>query len=397
MNTPYFSVLIPTKGRSLMAAGAVESALRQTFSDLEVIVVDNDDGEATRQAVAGFKDPRIRHVRTGGLSMPDNWEAAFSHMRGEYAIAMCDKQALKSRALEKVHRLTERERHRCLRWPWDTLNDVGDTTFLHRADCSGETRLIPSGDLLQRFTTEPLRNVNGFLPLPQASAYHKGLVREMQAGPAGRVCPPTIPDYNAAFQALAYADVLHFVDDALMITSTRNSNGRSCMMKTALSRQFVKETGGRESTFDQVPVKTFLVHNSIYNDFVMLQGKMQGRLARHPLDWSNYFIDCRLDIQESVERGVDMTEELAAWSRALDEQTPAVRQSVQAEFGAEDKAGRKGLRHTLKEFRRVTGIRRLEWAIKDRLYALTGKNQTGCFATPLAYVKWEHGQERPRD
>jgi len=37
MTTPFFSIGIPTKGRSFLVGGAIESALRQTFPDLEVI------------------------------------------------------------------------------------------------------------------------------------------------------------------------------------------------------------------------------------------------------------------------------------------------------------------------------------------------------------------------
>ena len=84
MSTPFFSIVIPTKGRGFLVGGAIESVLRQSHPDFEVVVVDNDDADATAKAVGQFKDPRLRHHRTGGLSMPDNWEAACAQGRGEY-------------------------------------------------------------------------------------------------------------------------------------------------------------------------------------------------------------------------------------------------------------------------------------------------------------------------
>ena len=51
MNAPRFSVVLPTKGRSFLVGHAIRSVLAQTFPDFELIVTDNDDGDATRQAV----------------------------------------------------------------------------------------------------------------------------------------------------------------------------------------------------------------------------------------------------------------------------------------------------------------------------------------------------------
>jgi len=46
----------------------------QTLDDIEIIVVDNDDTEETAKVVKKIDDGRIKHFRTGNLSMPDNWE-----------------------------------------------------------------------------------------------------------------------------------------------------------------------------------------------------------------------------------------------------------------------------------------------------------------------------------
>ena len=122
MKTPFFSVVIPTKGRSFLVGGAIESILRQTFPDFEVIVTDNDDGDATEKVVKSFTDPRVRHHRTGNLPMPENWEAACAQARGEYLLLLEDKQALKFRALERIHREVERERAECSHWLADALD-----------------------------------------------------------------------------------------------------------------------------------------------------------------------------------------------------------------------------------------------------------------------------------
>ena len=329
--------------------------------------------------------------------MPDNWDAGCIQARGEYVLLLADKQAIKLRSLERIHSVLERQPAACMRWQCDVLDDARRITLLCREKCDGSVRVVPSDEILNLLANRPLNAANRLMPLGHFGGFHRDLLRRIRQGAVGRLCPPTNPDYTLAIQAMAYSEAVLCFDEALAVTSTRNSNGRSWTLKTHASTQFMKELGGREKTFDLVPVKAAFVHNGVYNDYLRLRNQIQDRLAKYPLNWSNYFIDCHLDIQESVKRGVNMTEELAAWSRALSDQPAAVRQSARTELDDQDQARRKGLRNSLKEFRRVTGISRLEWAIKDRLYALTGKNQTGRFATPLDYVKWEHEQPRSQN
>src|SRR5262245_54352300 len=63
--TPAVSVIIATYNYGRFLAGALVSALGQTFRDLEVLVIDDgstdDTGEAVRPYLA---DPRVRYHRT---------------------------------------------------------------------------------------------------------------------------------------------------------------------------------------------------------------------------------------------------------------------------------------------------------------------------------------------
>ena len=103
MRTPRFSIVVPTRNRADMLRGAVGSALRQSWGDFEVVVVDNStDGESER-VVACFGDERLRYVRTpGDLLMHENWQLALEQGRGEFITFLCDDDALHPRALEAV-------------------------------------------------------------------------------------------------------------------------------------------------------------------------------------------------------------------------------------------------------------------------------------------------------
>lgn len=70
---PTVSVIIPTRDRSKLLRQAIESVLTQTYSDYEIIVVDDGSSENIA-AVAGSYDNRVRYERlpSGGVSKARN-------------------------------------------------------------------------------------------------------------------------------------------------------------------------------------------------------------------------------------------------------------------------------------------------------------------------------------
>ncbi len=58
------SVIIPTHNRSELVVRAVENALRQTYTALEVIVVDDASTDDTLAKVEAIADPRVHYIRS---------------------------------------------------------------------------------------------------------------------------------------------------------------------------------------------------------------------------------------------------------------------------------------------------------------------------------------------
>ena len=68
------SVCIPTYNGEQFVAQAVESILQQSFSDFELIIVDDCSHDATWDIVHSFADPRITvHRNEQRLGIPGNW------------------------------------------------------------------------------------------------------------------------------------------------------------------------------------------------------------------------------------------------------------------------------------------------------------------------------------
>jgi glycosyltransferase involved in cell wall biosynthesis len=88
---PTVSVIVPAYNVSAYIGAAVDSALAQTYRDIEIVVVDDGSTDGTAAIVASrlSRDDRIRLVRkpNGGLSSARN--AALAVARGEF-IALLD-------------------------------------------------------------------------------------------------------------------------------------------------------------------------------------------------------------------------------------------------------------------------------------------------------------------
>lgn len=87
---PLFSVVIPAYNQARFLADAINSVLRQTCQDFEILVVNDAATDDTAQVIAGFTDPRVRridHVENRGLPAARN--SGMRAARGEL-IALLD-------------------------------------------------------------------------------------------------------------------------------------------------------------------------------------------------------------------------------------------------------------------------------------------------------------------
>lgn len=90
--TPRVSVCIPTFNNAAMVGDAIRSARAQTYSSLEILVLDNHSTDATPEAIhlAVAGDPRVRVVRHNrNLGMSGNFNAALSMAIGELLLVLC--------------------------------------------------------------------------------------------------------------------------------------------------------------------------------------------------------------------------------------------------------------------------------------------------------------------
>lgn len=83
-SAPKVSVIIPTFNRARYLTEAVESVLGQTFSDLELIVVDDGSTDETPALLARVTDPRLRVLRQENRGISAAMNAGLRAARGHY-------------------------------------------------------------------------------------------------------------------------------------------------------------------------------------------------------------------------------------------------------------------------------------------------------------------------
>lgn len=87
---PKVSICIPSYNNGELIGHAIEGALRQTFDDTEIIVVDNDSSDGSEKVVRSFEDRRIRFYKNNkNIGMTRNWNKCVSMASGEFMCLLC--------------------------------------------------------------------------------------------------------------------------------------------------------------------------------------------------------------------------------------------------------------------------------------------------------------------
>ncbi len=96
----FFSVIIPTFNRKPFLEIAVDSVLGQTFSDFELIIIDDGSGDGTKELIESYSDSRIKYLyqKNHGVSHARN--SALALAEGKYAAFLDSDDRWKKEKLE---------------------------------------------------------------------------------------------------------------------------------------------------------------------------------------------------------------------------------------------------------------------------------------------------------
>lgn len=182
MNNIKFSILIPAYKRKYLKE-CIESILSQTYSNYELIIVDDKSPEDLKSIVYQFRDERIKYyqneINCGAENVVDNWNICLSYATGDYVICMGDDDKLLPICLDEYFKLIQKYPKIGLLHGWtEIINDKSEAYQLttHRCEYESAHSLVWHrwfvyflqfiGDFC--FETEWLRKNGGFFKLPMA-------------------------------------------------------------------------------------------------------------------------------------------------------------------------------------------------------------------------------------
>ena len=102
MNQPLVSICIPAYNSAEYIKDTVESLLRQTYTNIEVVVADDCSKDNTCEILESIEDSRLKiHRNEKNLGMVGNWNNCLRLGSGEFLKLVCADDMLDSNAIEK--------------------------------------------------------------------------------------------------------------------------------------------------------------------------------------------------------------------------------------------------------------------------------------------------------
>ncbi len=83
-NIPLVSILIPVYNSEKYIRETLESALRQTYEYIEIVIVDDGSQDRTRDIITSYNDPRIRYIHKEHEGIPKTRNRLLREARGIY-------------------------------------------------------------------------------------------------------------------------------------------------------------------------------------------------------------------------------------------------------------------------------------------------------------------------
>jgi glycosyltransferase involved in cell wall biosynthesis len=348
--TPFISVVIPTRNRGHLVVNAIKSLLWQDFDDFELIVSDNCSADDTAQAVRETGGERVRYVRPDRvLSMPDHWEFALDHARGQFITYLCDDDVWVPGGLSRIaDTLTESRAELVVSYSglYHAPNwlDVNQQNSLVLARFSNNVLEFESEATIQKIYSEC--RVTHVLPR-MLNSFCKRETLQRVRNEAGRVFL-LCPDYSFAAMILTAIPKWLYVDEPLHLQGVfpEGIGSSQSFNRGEPAEEFTREFK-EDKPLKYVPLKSMLVSNLI-SDTLLLSREQLPALAGYQLNWVNYFLSCWNDILTLEGNGVNTAADKAEFERVLSSQPIDVQESVNRERIAIQQAaagaGRSGVR-----------------------------------------------------
>lgn len=164
---PLISICIPTYNRAHLISDAIDSAINQSYTNIEIIIVDNNSNDNSWELFEKYskQDKRIKvYKNESNLGPVKNWQKGFEHCSGEYFVILWSDDILNPFFIEKTYSKFDSK---------TAFVVVGNSEF--ERNKSSITKLYSFDELNSKDFLDDiiLENINGFLPSPSIALFRR--------------------------------------------------------------------------------------------------------------------------------------------------------------------------------------------------------------------------------
>ena len=332
MAQPRFSIVIPTYNREDLVGYTIQSALKQTFGDLEIIVCDNCSTDETAKVVQRYSDARVKYVKTPRhMVIADNWEFARSHASGDLIIMLADDDALLSSALERFAEAAtchgadflfcRTVEYRDLGFPGAGRNTLSCPTF------AGSSRKISKDEFVKTLFSFRF----AFYMHPSSFFFGRTLGNAI-AKRCGRFFQTNGVEYCAWPMAAAFAKGIALVDLPLSIAGrTKKSWGSNMVLANPGKQHMKKLIDDIDHTRKHAPLTNFTMANLMAEGILTAKGLCPQEFQNYQFDEEKYMLVTWVELQSRKSLGVDVSREMQDLVNHLGKYPQLLKQVVEGE------------------------------------------------------------------
>jgi len=125
MTSPQVSVLLPVYNAQDYLRESIDSILNQSFTDFELIIINDGSTDSSKEIIQSYTDPRIRLIDQANAGLPVSLNRAIAMAQGQYLARQdADDVSLPTRLEEQV-RFMEQEGLDICGCDFDIINESG--------------------------------------------------------------------------------------------------------------------------------------------------------------------------------------------------------------------------------------------------------------------------------
>ena len=149
---PSVSICMPAYNGAAHLRAAIDSALAQTYTDFELVVVDDNSSDATQEIATSYADKRVRYLRNSSNLGPQvTWNRCREEARGRYFKLMPQDDLLHADCLARQVEVLDQDIERRIALVFGSRDfvDAEGRKIMGRAAFGGQDRDIDAHDLIR--------------------------------------------------------------------------------------------------------------------------------------------------------------------------------------------------------------------------------------------------------